>query len=45
MLSVIKGKRASAEVREDVIALKKEFNQVRYGFQSIKEALDYAKTV
>ena len=43
MLSVIKGKRKPAEVREDVIALKKEFNQVKYGFQSIEDAVTYAK--
>ena len=44
ILSVIKGKRAPAEVKEDVIALKKEFNQVKYSFQSVEEALNYAKT-
>jgi glycine hydroxymethyltransferase len=41
MLSVIKGKRTPSEVKEDVIALKKEFNQVKYGFQSVEEALSY----
>jgi glycine hydroxymethyltransferase len=43
MLSVIKGNRMPAEVKEDVIALKKEFNQVKYGFQSVEEALAYVK--
>jgi glycine hydroxymethyltransferase len=43
MLSVIKGNRMPAEVKEDVIALKKEFNQVKYGFQSMEEALAYVK--
>jgi glycine hydroxymethyltransferase len=43
MLSVIKGKRTPAEVKEDVIALKKEFDQVKYGFQSVEEALNYVK--
>jgi glycine hydroxymethyltransferase len=43
MLSVIKGTRKPAEVREDVIAFKKDFNQVKYGFQSVEEALTYAK--
>jgi glycine hydroxymethyltransferase len=42
MLSVIKGKRQSSEVKEDVIAFKKEFNQVKYGFQSVEEAVRYA---
>ena len=43
MLSVIKGKRKPAEVKESVIALKKEFNKVKYGFQSVEEALNYIK--
>jgi len=43
MLSVIKGKRKPQEVKEDVIALKKEFNQVKYGFQSVEEAVAYAE--
>jgi glycine hydroxymethyltransferase len=43
MLSVIKGKRKSSEVKEDVIVLKKEFNQVKYGFKSVEEAISYAK--
>jgi glycine hydroxymethyltransferase len=43
MLSVMKGKRKPAEVKEDVIALKKEFNQVKYGFQSVEEAVNYMK--
>jgi glycine hydroxymethyltransferase len=43
MLSVIKGKRKPSEVKESVIAFKKEFNQVKYGFQSVEEALNYVK--
>ncbi|HLC01130.1 MAG TPA: serine hydroxymethyltransferase [Candidatus Bathyarchaeia archaeon] len=43
MLSVIKGKRKPSEVKEDVIALKKEFNQVKYGFQSVEEAISYIR--
>ncbi|MEM3050757.1 MAG: serine hydroxymethyltransferase, partial [Candidatus Bathyarchaeia archaeon] len=43
MLSVIKGKRKPAEVKEDVMALKKEFSQVKYGFQSVEEAINYLK--
>jgi glycine hydroxymethyltransferase len=42
MLSVIKGKRQPSEVKEDVLAFKKEFNQVKYGFQSVEEAVRYA---
>jgi glycine hydroxymethyltransferase len=45
MLSVIKGKRKPAEVKESVIALKKEFNQVKYGFQSVEEAVNHIKKV
>ena len=43
MLDVIKGKRKPAAVKEDVLALKKEFNQVKYGFQNVEEALSYIK--
>ena len=43
MLSLMKGKRKPSEVKEDVISLKKGFNQVKYGFQSVEEALDYVK--
>ncbi len=43
MLAVIKGKRKPSEVKQDVIALKKEFSAVKYGFQSVEEALAYIK--
>jgi len=43
MITVMKGKRKPSEVKEDVIALKKEFNQVKYGFRNIAEALEYVK--
>jgi len=43
MLDVIKGKRKPAQVKEDVLSLKKEFNQVKYCFQSLEEALSYIK--
>jgi glycine hydroxymethyltransferase len=43
MLSVMTGKRKPSEVKESVIAWKKEFNQVKYGFQSVEEALSYIK--
>ena len=39
MLRVITGKRKPSEVKEEVLALKKEFNQVRYGFQNVEEAI------
>ena len=43
MLDVIKAKRTPAQVKEDVLALKKEFSGVKYGFQSVEEALRYIK--
>jgi glycine hydroxymethyltransferase len=41
VLSVIKGKRKPSEVKEEVIAMKKEFSHVNYGFQSVEEAVNY----
>ena len=43
MLSVIKEKRKPAEVKLEVMALRKEFSQVKYGFQSLEEALEHIK--
>ena len=43
MLSVIKGQRKPSQVKQSVIALKKEYNQVKYGFQSVEEALSRTK--
>jgi glycine hydroxymethyltransferase len=43
ILSAMKGKRKPSEVKENIIALKKEFNQVKYGFQSAEEAVNYIK--
>jgi glycine hydroxymethyltransferase len=43
MIDVIKAKRTPAQVKEDVLALKKEFSGVKYGFQSVEEALRYIK--
>ena len=43
MLDVIKSKRKPAEVKEDVLSLRKEFNGVKYGFQNVEEALSYIK--
>jgi glycine hydroxymethyltransferase len=44
MLDVIKEKRKPAQVKEDVLSLKREFSQVKYGFQNVEEALTYIKT-
>jgi glycine hydroxymethyltransferase len=43
MLSVMKEKRKPADVKQDVIAFKREFNQVKFGFQNVEEAISYAK--
>ena len=43
MLDIIKSKRKPSEVKVDVLALKKEFCGVKYGFQSVEEALKYVK--
>jgi glycine hydroxymethyltransferase len=40
MLDVIKGKRKPSKVKEDVLLLRKEFNGVKFGFQTVQEALD-----
>jgi len=41
MLDVIKSKRKPSEVKGDVLALKKEFSGIKYGFQNVEEALNY----
>jgi glycine hydroxymethyltransferase len=43
MLDVIKGKRKPAEIKQDVIAFKKQFSGIKYGFQNVQEALSYVK--
>ena len=41
MLSVIKGKRKPEDAKQDVIALKKEYSKVKFGFQSVQDAIDH----
>jgi hypothetical protein len=43
MLDVIKSKRTLDQVKQDVLALRKEFSQIKYGFQNVEEALSYIK--
>ena len=43
ILHVIKGKRTPEQVKIDVMALKKEFGNVKYGFQTIEDVLKYVK--
>ncbi len=45
MLDIIKAKRTPAEVKVDVLELKKEFAGVKYCFQSVEEALKYTKSL
>ncbi|MBS7659887.1 MAG: serine hydroxymethyltransferase [Candidatus Bathyarchaeia archaeon] len=43
MLDVITYRRKPQEVKKDVLEFKKQFNKVEYGFNSIKEALEYVE--
>ena len=43
MIDVIRGRRAPSDVREDTIALRQSFKEIRYGFQSIDETVKYAE--
>ena len=43
ILYVIKGERTPEQVKIDVMALKKEFGNVKYGFQTIEDVLKYVK--
>jgi glycine hydroxymethyltransferase len=41
ILDVMKGRRNPSEVKEDVVALRKEFDKIHYGFQSLEEVSKY----
>lgn len=43
MLDIIKGKRKPPEVREDVMALRNEHAEIKYGFKTVKDALKHLK--
>ncbi len=43
ILDIIKGKRTPAQVKMDVFGLKKQFCGVKYGFETVEEALCCAK--
>jgi len=45
MLNVIKYEKKPLEIKENILELKKEFNQVLYGFQSVEEAIKYCESV
>ena len=44
MNHIMKNERKPSEVRDDAMALSQEFKRVEYGFQSIDEAIKYAKS-
>jgi glycine hydroxymethyltransferase len=43
MIDVIKGRRTLPNVRKDTTALRQNFKEVKYGFQSIDETVKYAE--
>jgi glycine hydroxymethyltransferase len=43
ILDVVKDKRKTAEVKKDVIKLRRSFKEIQYGFQSVNEAKDYLR--
>jgi glycine hydroxymethyltransferase len=43
MLEVIKAKRKPSEVKQDIVNLRKEFSQTKFGFQNVAEAVNYIK--
>jgi len=43
MLNIIKGKKTPSEVRKDTLALRRNFEGIKYGFQSLDEAVKYSK--
>ena len=43
MLSVIKGKKTPSEAKKDVMEFRRSFEEVKYGFQNLKEAVEYAE--
>ena len=43
MLDVIKARRKPSEVKQDIVNLRQEFSQIKFGFENITEALNYIK--
>ncbi len=44
-LDIIKGKKTPSQVRKDVVALGRSFEGVKYGFQSVDEAVKYSENM
>jgi glycine hydroxymethyltransferase len=45
MLKVMKGEKTPLQMREDVMALRQGFREIKYGFQSVSEAAKYSKNM
>ena len=43
ILDIVKGKRSPAEVRKDIIKLRQSFKEIKYGFQSVKDAKEHLR--
>ena len=43
ILLIIENKRRPSEVKEDILTFRNEFDEIKYGFQSVHEAMDYAQ--
>ena len=43
MVDVVKGNRTPDEVKKDVIKLRQNFDEIKYGFQSVNEAKEYLR--
>jgi len=44
MIQVMRDERTPSQAKEDVIALRREFDKIEYGFQSVAEAVEYAES-
>jgi glycine hydroxymethyltransferase len=45
MLNVIKGKKTALELKKEVIVLRRNFEEVKYGFQNVTEAVKYSESM
>ncbi len=45
MIDVIKERRKPSEVRKDVIEFRQNFDEIKYGFQSVEEAVEYSRKI
>ena len=45
MLSVMKEKKKTSKIKGSILELKKEFRQVKYGFESLEEVIKYCESL